>query len=448
MSVCQSCCAVVTRGVCRDRLSLPWSASPTAQPQEWEERLLSAALSSAEEFTAQGPGCGTSGEAWEGKTCHEVKGGRQTSLELPHAPACQSFKGEYSVFQERIDSKAQNLMGLRKKFFVTLFLIKAFLKPHTTKCWAAKGLEPLPSSLQTLMEMTLQTRKNKGFWHAEAFCLWVLCWLNDLVKKGSVQNKICRWMLCLIFARLWVRHLLGLKVHLAFPYLHGLKMQRKDMLRNFCKVILTGNNSLQNLKTINKRELATGTLSTQNALKFRSQEITCFSLCIFNWHTSFTSLFNYSVLKFQFNLDTRLKVKYKSKAYQNYLTKYDWLKLTSSVHWSDVLLKLSRQTHIEYLLHFHGLKWKKERTFCAAPSTEQTLQSVPCALGSLCAAAHQAPTLAATAEWHFQALGGLFWVLLVLVKMRHLEAICRVRKRRHWAFHTQFQHWDWISRSI
>lgn len=113
-------------------------------------------------------------EKYKAKMCHEVKGIRQRSSELPLAQACQSFTGEIfeqcRCFQEHIDIKAQNLMGFIKKF-VTLFLIKAFLKPHTTKHSATRGLQPLPSSLQTLMKMTLQTKKKEkrlltctGFW--------------------------------------------------------------------------------------------------------------------------------------------------------------------------------------------------------------------------------------------------------------------------------------------
>lgn len=53
-------------------------------------------------------------------------------------------------------------------------------------------------------------------------------------------------------------------------------------------------------------------------------------------------------------------------------------------------------------------KRKEPVTFCAEPSTEQILPSLTRALSSLGAAAHQAPTLAATAEWHFRALGVYF----------------------------------------
>lgn len=97
--------------VCRDR------ASPTAKPQEREERLLSAALSSAEELPARDCGCGGIKRGVGGKTCHGVKGGRQRSLELSHAPACQSFAREILNILETYWERSAELDGAEKEIF-------------------------------------------------------------------------------------------------------------------------------------------------------------------------------------------------------------------------------------------------------------------------------------------------------------------------------------------
>ena len=165
---------------------------------------------------------------------------------------------------------------------------------------------------------------------------WCAVWVT-LWWKEHLQNEICRWMLCLTFAWLWIKQLLGLSVHGTSLLPHMIwKWSKKTCSEIFVKPFLTKNDNLQNFITIINRKVATVMLPTQNTLK-KSFEVVKSSTLYFQTGTFFpVSWFNYSILKFQFlgTLLQKEKGKYKSKAYKSYLTKHtDWLKLTNSVHW-------------------------------------------------------------------------------------------------------------------